>query len=621
MTTQAAIPAQSNARSRSPHPAFSSVLLAVVAFLATVLLVFVLPLFIPVKPVLGISASYLAGFNNSVAVLGATGISVLVFLATTFLNRQPYPITGASAATGKLSGRFVLGVIAGSSAVLALAGAAVMAAHQRYLGDAGYLIEQASTWSDTGRHLYSQIEFAYGPLLLLPEIALSRIAHLSMTQAYFIVLPVESALGLWMVAWLLNQLPVRPHLRQATLVLLALGALTPHLGLNYTFFRFASPLVFFLFAVRRAGSPGRTALLLSFALILQAAISPELAFALAVGVLAYAGLRTWQSGAAWLLAGVVPLTVLAVLLLSVGHGYLRMVSTFSAGVLNLPVGPYPHILILLFALTWLVPVYLGRSALFRDTYGSSLLGLYAIALAMIPAALRRCDPLHVFFNGTGILILSVAAVSRSSRPARILWVGCLALLVLWEHRVNEALFSWRTAWTVQHAILPHTPTALQPAVVALTTLPDRNLGSFFSQPPVSEEIPDLHAIYAIIGSGSLAIPFEIPPDMETALKDAHHYSPLSHAFAVDMMDSTAERAAVTELDGYQWLLLPNPLQLSSYQSFPNRLGPLQGMRMYFHTREPILFTPGEIFDRGIAREWTPVRSFGHFTLYRHRRSR
>ena len=40
-------------------------------------LIFVLPLFVPMKPIQTVSVSYLAGFNNSVALFGAVGLSLL----------------------------------------------------------------------------------------------------------------------------------------------------------------------------------------------------------------------------------------------------------------------------------------------------------------------------------------------------------------------------------------------------------------------------------------------------------------------------------------------------------------------------------------------------------------
>ncbi len=603
-------PAQQRLRPFSPHRHPAAVLLT------AVVLVFVLPLWVPVKPVYGISASYLAGFNNSAAILGAIALSVAVLSLASLAQRRHPPTQHVPVTDGPLTWHFAAAVIACSSVILGSAGALVTAAHQRYLGDAGYIIEQASAWSDTGRKLYSQIEFAYGPLLLLPEIWLSRLAHLDMTRAYFAVLVLESALGLAMVAYLLNELPIRPPLRQIALVLFALGAITPHLGLNYTFFRFASPLALFLFATRNRNSPWKSAALLAVSVALECAISPELTFALAAGCIAYAGLRTWQHGRVWLITGIVPLAVLAALLLGVGRDYLRMVSTFSQGVYNLPIGPYPHILILLFALVWLVPIYLGRSLLLTRPESARILGLYAVALAMLPAALRRCDPLHVFFNGIGIFVLSLVAASHAPRRTRIAWITCLALLVLWEHRVNEGLFTWRNAYTVQRIVLPNTPASLRPVIMAVTALPDRNALTILRQPPEPDQIPDIASLNRLVGNEPIATPLEIPPVVETALKDSHHYVPLYHAFGVDMMDDAAEQSCIQELQSFGWLLLPTDRKLSDYQQLPGNIGPIQGIRMYFRLRNPVLFVPGNIFEGAIARNWTPVQAFGPYTLYR-----
>ncbi|MGI4831367.1 MAG: hypothetical protein ACRYFU_24780 [Janthinobacterium lividum] len=62
--------------------------------------------------------------------------------------------------------------------------------------------EQATVRHDTGAALYTQVEFAYGPLLLLPEIWLSSLLHCSITTAYFITLVIESSLGLLMLVFI-----------------------------------------------------------------------------------------------------------------------------------------------------------------------------------------------------------------------------------------------------------------------------------------------------------------------------------------------------------------------------------------------------------------------------------
>ncbi len=616
MATQGSLPRQSSRVAFAPSPSAQPILLQAVVSVLTVFLVFVLPLLIPGKPVHGISASYLAGFNNSVAVLATIGLSFAVLLGT-FLQQRDHPdLAPPDFPSRTLGWRFTAAVITVSSAILGVAGALVTAAHQRYLGDAGYLIEQASAWSETGRKLYSQVEFAYGPILLLPEIWLARLTGTDITHAYFVVLVLQSALGLVFLAFLLNELPIRPRFRQIALILFALGAITPHLGLNYTFFRFASPLAFFLLALRAANTPLKCTALFSLAIILQCTIAPELAFVLASGILVYGCLRAWQSGPLWLVAGAVPSLVLAGLLLSVGHAYLRMVTTFSAGIYNLPIGPYPHILILLFAAVWLVPVYLGRTVSLGSPASARLLAFYIIALAMVPAALRRCDALHIFFNGVGLFLLSLAAVSQAALLPRRVWLTCLAFLVLWEHRVNEGLFAWRTAETVSEVVLPHTPAALRPVVIRLTALPDRNLIPTLRKPPKPASIPDMQALHQLVGNDPVATPLEIPPDLETALKSTHHYTPLYYAFGVDMMDEKAEHRAVDYLHQFRWMLVPTDRGLSNYQQYPKNLGPIQGIRMYFRQREPVLYDPGRAIESDLAQNWKPAATYGIYTLYR-----
>ncbi len=55
-------------------------LAGVAVCLLTVLVAFVLPLYVPVEPIRTVSTSYLAGFNNRVATIGVAAISFLVLV-------------------------------------------------------------------------------------------------------------------------------------------------------------------------------------------------------------------------------------------------------------------------------------------------------------------------------------------------------------------------------------------------------------------------------------------------------------------------------------------------------------------------------------------------------------
>jgi len=93
-----------------------------------------------------------------------------------------------------------------------------------------------------------------------------------------------------------------------------------------------------------------------------------------------------------------------------------MLKSLSKGTLSLPVAAYPHILIFLFAVVWVGPYALGGQLLSREPTTQSMIACYAMGLGLLPAALGPCDPLHLFFNGAGVLLLSLACI-RTGRQS------------------------------------------------------------------------------------------------------------------------------------------------------------------------------------------------------------
>ena len=589
------------------------------AFLASALaaaLIFVLPLFIPLKQLPIVSASYLAGFNNSVAVIAAVGLSLVFFALTWWAQRTPVPAALAGEPEQRLSTRLVAGVVIVYAVLLSAFCYLVALSHDRYLRDAGYIIEQATVRRDTGRALYTQIEFAYGPLLLQPVIWLSHLLHGSITAAYYMTFVAEACLGLLLLAYVLNELPIRGNLRKPAFFLLALGAITPHLGLNYTLFRFVSPFAVLLFATR-SRSPWRCAALLAAGEILELLISPELGLAMAAGVLTFGLMRTWQGGRSWLATALLPLLALALLLLALGHSYLGSAASFSRGALNLPVGPYPHLLVLLFALVWLVPAGLGWRVARGDPQSSRLLAFYVTALAFMPAAMGRCDPLHVFFNGVGIWALSLVAVSASSPKPRRAWLASLAVLVLWNHFVNERLFEYRTVWVFRQTAMPYLPKPLQKALIATVAFRNSGAGDILAHSIDPEVHLNTAELGRIVGDGAVATPLEISPLVEAQLAQTKHHCPAYYAFWVNMVDPLAEQRSIQEADRCGWMLLPAHWVVREVQR-PGDLYMFQGLRLPYRERHPVPYLAGAAFTSEVKQHWTAVQKFGPYLLYEHK---
>lgn len=574
------------------------------------LLIFVAPFFVPSRPIQSVSASYLAAFNNTVAIRAAAVLSFLVYLWAVWRRTLVRPEACVQEEGLVLDRRFLAGVILANAAVLAFSGSLVMASGTRYLGDAGYIIEQASVLRDTGRSLYSQIEFAYGPLLIWPEVWVSRILHCGMSLAYFVTLVIESSLGILLLAYVLNQIPTRGSLRKWALGLFVLAALTPHLGLNYTFLRFASPLAILLFGTRSDSLP-RCALLLTAGEAIELLISPELALVLLVGAITFAILRAVQDGWVWLLTGVLPLAALAVLLQTAGRAYLQMASSFTRGALNLPIGPYPHILIFLTALVWVVPFSLGTWLSWRDANDARLLALFASSVAFVQAALGRCDPVHIVFNGIGIFALSLFAFSRGNRRLSYAWVATLAGLVLWSQFVNQRFFQMRTADVLAHTVIPHLPSPLRILVTSLAA--SRSLALEDALSPARADLGvDLEPIEALVGSACITAPLDIAPRVENQLRRSHQYRPGYYAFWVDMMNLPSEQRSIRDLGQCPWMLIPDFSLADSHT--PAGLSALQGLTLPYRVRNRQLYQPGAAFQRELDQNWTRVATAGSYSL-------
>lgn len=580
--------------------------------LGATLLLFVLPLLLPMSPVVSESASYRAGYNNTAATYAAIGLSVLIFLVAGHRKRVNQS-SSASAPQTPLNKQFVSAVLAASALVYAACGFIVTTSHIRYLGDAGYIIEQATVRLDTGRQLYSQIEFAYGPLLLLPTVWLSRFLHLSVPAAYFTTLVLESTLGLLMVVYLLNAMPIRTDLKRPALLLLALGAITPHLGLNYTFFRFASPFAMLLFGFRR-----RTAVQCAIALAAGEALvlltSPELGLAMAAGLVTFGLLCPWQSNWRWAATVVAPLLTLVVFLITLGQPFFHMVKQFSAGALNLPIGPYPHILIFLPALLWFVPFGLGRLVGMGDLPAETMSALFVTAVALTRAALGRSDPLHVFFDGFGIILLSLVVASRSAPRTRTAWIAAFSVLVVWTQYVNQRQFLTRTKYALAQAIAPSLlhvndtrhvlPSRIEQHLRLLASLPERTYAL----------APSL--LSGLSASGScVSSPLEISPTVEQQLRSARLYAPGYYAFGVDAINTTAEERMVNDANQCNWMLLPSHLDFTDLNT-TKTLRYLQGVPLPYRERYKPHYLPGQVFLSNLSAKWVPLRVDGPYTLYR-----
>jgi hypothetical protein len=292
-----------------------------------------------------------------------------------------------------------------------------------------------------------------------------------------------------------------------------------------------------------------------------------------------------------------------------------MLHSFAKGALSLPVAPYPHILIFLFAVVWLIPFAIGQSLGSDGPIGVRMAACYALGIGLLPAALGRCDPLHVFFNGAGLLVLSLAAIRSHSRGPRTAWLAALVLFIGWQQWVNNRLLLDRSTDTVRLAIMPHIPSRMRESF--LSHLPTDLANQLRPSPDDTDDQLDITALEQQTGGALVATPIEVEPSIEAALKRSRHYRPDYYAYGVDLFSAPAEARKIRDMNEAQWALLPsNPDE--PFIETPDRLDGVQGFTFPYRARNPIPFYPGRAFAENLSTHWIAVKNLDAYTLYKRR---
>lgn len=574
----------------------------------TAVLVFVLPFAIPVafQPV--ISASYVAGFNNHAAAFAAACVSLAMACWSWRRGRLLHatqPVV--EDVKQRLSVQLITATIALTCALTGLAGWALHHSGQRYIADAGYFIEQMSTHAEYGRALYTQLEFAYGPLLFYPTVWLQRMLHCSMFTAYFVTLAAEQSLGLVELAYILDALPVRAGVRRFAFILFAIGALNPLLGLNYTLFRYLTPAVLLLL-IARERRIGVSMLAIAVSEAASLGLSAEMGFGFAAGAAALMLYKATARGPRWLVALAAPAIGALLFIVTAGRAYFHMLGAFAKGTLNLPVAPYPHLLIFLFAVVWLAPLVVGSMMAVADERAYGVVACYAFSVALLPATLGRCDPIHVFFDGLVFCLLSLAAVTHTSTLRRDLWALCVLVFVLWQAGITNRLFRFRTADTLSD-VLP----ARISAVLVRAAGEESTLGEHLEPSDEPEYQLDLRRLEKSVGAATVATPLEIPPSVEAALKSSRHFQSSYFAFTVDTFSAAAERKKIEEMNLSEWALVPEAYG-RPFIELPGNLQDLQGFSSGFPRRHSVPFLAGDAMAANLRKSWRRVDQLGPYLL-------
>jgi hypothetical protein len=576
--------------------------------LATCLGVFALPFLLPSRSLQAVSASNLAGFNNGVAALVAAALgSIVFFLALKW--PQIVARDGVETAAelqvqdhGRISRRLVAAVILLWGVGVLLFGLTIIWLGVRYEFDWGYFLNRISAHADFGRKLYSQMEFPYGPWLMEFPIGMRAILspfHVSAAVAYLVTLVLEVMIGLLLLAYVINQLPMSKLWRAIIFLLLATGMIVGNMGLNHTFVRFTPQLVFLVLAWKcRRGWEAALWIFVGQAVCLG--LSPEIGFAFLAGSFAFALYRCFTQGRSWAWAAAAPIVSATLFLVHEGSAYLQRLGGSAHGAYSFPVEPLPFILVFLFALVWLVPVSLADFFRERRAEAPMLATLYLMSLALLPAAFGRADPAHVYWNGLSVLLLSAVAISSRPRWQQIAWGGSLAIVILWMCNLNLYV-----NWYEMKPVLAAEAAACRAIVKGRRPSPTPKPADGFN----------LQRLQAIVGHDPVATPYDLPAPVEASLRAAGQYAPSFYVFPY----ITDEDLQIEEFNQFKWALIPEG-GTYIYAEQPENLKVALGIQFPYRTKRPV-YAVGLRFEQNLAENWKVRGTLGNYLVYERSNSR
>jgi hypothetical protein len=496
--------------------------------------IFYLPLLVPQPPTT--SVSYVFGYNNRVGVIL---VLLLVAIGSAWTKGLGIPLRTAGTSEPvrlKILAVSLLGVLFGCLAMYKFAG--------RFggFGESSYFIDRAWLLSQ-GKIPYVDFEWAYGPLFIYCPVLLERWLHITVVQAYYLFWVVNCLVGTVLLFATVNMVDY-PSKAKRSIFLLLYGSTFAGIvcmGANYTNLRFTSPLFFILVVHKLLGgnsarSRAYAAISTVLFTIILLQISPEIAIAHAFACAVIIGLADPNRGS----GPRITLVWLAFAFVIVFGAALKLHvldRTKVSGTLVecFPITFSPSILLFLAAL------FACAGYVFRRLTGERILdntiGLIAYSIPMLAAALGRCDPGHVLYDGMGIFLASMFYASNFEN--------------LWKR--------YKAAFVIVMALLPAFTVSLlfyRPAIARIWTNPQNetvNLSSLY---------PSWHGTFlAPAGYKPNGVGTYLSPQV-----DYGHYEGFENAYTVEAIQ---EKLAEIKDHPDKALLLPSYFQADCQVNVPS----------------------------------------------------
>jgi hypothetical protein len=584
---------------RTGHNSFSAAWLVVpLGFVCA----FIVPFFFHLNGPPVLSAAYVAGASNKAAIVSLALLSLAVAVWAAFSRRTSMAQPETAPQLSRSSILVGAAIVALWTATL---GALIVHANIRY-GESTYFLERTRDVAQYGLHLYRDLEFPYGPLLLLPPVWLTKVvgaAHLA--GCFFAWLTLLNAGGVLLTAYVLDRLPLDRTSRRVLFVIFCFEQLHPLLGPNYSLGKFMLPFAVLLWGSARR-TPVRQALAFALGELLVLLVSPELGVGLSAAIIGWSLLTAWlertptgRRNPLTMLSALAPIAAYVAFFALYGRGFLDRLGHASAGALNLVIEPLPDMLIFLAAVAWLAPRVVGSSFHWRGNQQTAplvntpsqpalLTGIFLLSLGLLPGALGRSDPLHVFFNGFGFLLLSLIAIERLTRHLRCIWIALLLVLAVQVQATNFKIYVGPLRGLASAARHPATPDFDVAALASAT----------HGQPVATPAL------------------FLLPQADELALRRANLFVPDRFAGFADIWDAAAEQSKIDSMRRCNFALAPTA-PFTTTEGLPNddRGKLLFRFGYRYPQRNAPLFT-GAMVEQELALHWTPIGRFGTQTLYR-----
>jgi len=366
--------------------------------------VFYIPYFVPQSP--STSDSWIFGYDNR------TGIAILLLcvaigsLWTRGMNLQlPEP------APSKHLPKTLLVIVLAIGAFACISAYRSSGIYGGY-GESNYEINRLWLLAQSKRP-YIDFEYAYGPLLLYGPLALYRFCRISLQSAYYFFYLLTVLAGFVSIFQVVSRSNYPTPSKWSIFLVLCIPSL-PALssaGTNYTFFRFALPLYFIGIFQKSLLADGtrfklRPILIATIATAALLLVSPETAVALAFACVALLFFVTYARKS-WTISDSIPVAALILPLAVVFAlaGWLRILDTMtiaSGNANSFPIVVSPAILLYFASLFLCACLLFARWS--AQSWSDSNIGLILVSIPLIAAALGRCDPFHIYWNGLGLFV-------------------------------------------------------------------------------------------------------------------------------------------------------------------------------------------------------------------------